>query len=64
MVAVWVKRLSEAEQNYGVGEKEMLAAVHALALWRCYLDGSKFTIMTDHSPNTFFANKKLLDLRQ
>lgn len=64
MVAVWVKRLSEAEQNYGVGEKEMLAAVHALELWRCYLDGSKFTIMTDHSPNTFFANKKHLDLRQ
>ena len=58
------KRLSEAEQNYDVGEQEMLAVVHALELWRCYLDGTDFVVVTDHSPNTFFANKKLLSPRQ
>lgn len=31
------KRMSPAEQNYHVGEQELLAVVHALELWRCYL---------------------------
>ena len=60
----WAKRLSEAEQNYAVGEQEMLAVVHALELWHCYLDGQDFTVVTDHNPNVFFANEKLLNPRQ
>ena len=60
-LAFWGKRLTEAEQNCGIGEQEMLAVVNALELWRCYLDGVKFTIVTDHSPNTFFANKKTVE---
>ena len=63
-ISFWAKRLSEAEQNYAVGEQEMLAVVHALELWHCYLDGPDFTVVTDHSPNVFFANKKLLNPRQ
>ena len=54
------KRLSPAEQKYSVGEQELLAVIHALELWRCYLDGTEFTVVTDHSPNTFFATKSLL----
>ena len=60
-ISFWAKRLSEAEQNYAVSEQEMLAVVHALELWHCYLDGQDFTVVTDHSPNVFFANKKLLN---
>ena len=63
-IAFWAKRLSEAEQNYPVGEQEMLAVVHALELWHCYLDGQDFKVVTDHSPNVFFSNKKLLNPRQ
>ena len=58
------KRLSPAEQNYSAGEQELLAVIHALELWRCYLDGVEFTVVTDHSPNTFFATKALLSPRQ
>ncbi len=58
------KRMSPAEQNNHVGEQELLAVVHALELWRCYLDGTEFTVVTDHSPNTFFDTKKLLSPRQ
>ena len=56
--------VSPAEQNYGVGEQELLAVIHALELWRCYLNGTDFTVVTDHSPNTFFASKAVLSPRQ
>lgn len=56
--------MSPAEQNYSIGEQEMLAVTHALDLWRCYLDGVKFTVVIDHSPNTFFATGSLLSPRQ
>ena len=58
------KRLSTAEQNYHVVEQELLAVIHALELWRCYLDSHTFVVVTDHSPNTFFADKKVLSPRQ
>ena len=58
------KRLTPAEQNYDVGEQELLAVIHALEHWRCYLNGVEFTVITDHSPNTFFTTKKLLSPRQ
>ena len=38
--------------------------VHALQLWRCYLDGVEFTVVTDHSPNTFFQPQAVLSPRQ
>ena len=56
------KRLSEAEQKYTTGEQELLAVVHALQLWRCYLDGVEFTVVTNHSPNTFFQTQAVLRL--
>ena len=58
------ERLSPAEQNYGVGKQELLAVIHSLELWRCYLDGVEFTVVTDHSPNTFFTTKTLLSPRR
>ena len=58
------KHLSPAEQNYHVGEQELLAVIHALELWRCYLDSQTFVVVTDHSPNIFFADKKVLSPRQ
>ena len=58
------KRMSPAEQTYGVGEQELLAVIHALELRRCHLDGTEFTVATDHSPKTLFATKTLLSSRQ
>jgi hypothetical protein len=61
-VAFESKKLSPAEQNYIVTEQEMLGVIHALKTWRCYLEGSDFTVVTD--PNTFFDNQVNLSRRQ
>jgi hypothetical protein len=30
-----------------------MAVIHALREWRCYLEGQRFVIVTDHQPNTY-----------
>ena len=57
-IAFWAKRLSEAEQNYAVGEQEMLAVVHALELWHCYLHGQDFKVVTDHTIQMYSSQTK------
>jgi len=48
-VAFESRKLSPAELNYPVHEKELLAIVHALRLWKTYLEGQRFTVITDHA---------------
>jgi hypothetical protein len=63
-VAYEARTLTSAERNYTVGERELLAVVHALTVWRCYLEGVSFRVMTDHAPNTFLPTKAQLSRRQ
>jgi hypothetical protein len=56
--------LNSAEKNYTTTDKELLAVVHALKVWRCYLEGSTFTVLTDHNPLTFIPTKPLMSQRQ
>ena len=62
-VAFEGRKLTPAEQTWGTTEQEMLAVVHHLEKWRCYLDGRKFTVITDHQPNTWFESQKVLTPR-
>jgi hypothetical protein len=57
-VAFESRKLNSAELNYQTTEKEMLAVVHALRVWRCYLDGADFTVYTDHVSNTYFQSNQ------
>ena len=63
-IAFESRKLNSAELNYTVTEKEMLAVVHALRVWRCYLEGAEFTVFTDHVSNTFFQTQPSLSRRQ
>jgi hypothetical protein len=63
-VACESTKLNSAELNYNVTEKEMLAVVHALHVWRCYLEGADFTVYTGHVSNTFFQTQPNLSRRQ
>lgn len=58
------RRMTPAEQNYGVGEQELLAVIHATQVWRCYLEGSEVRVITDHHPNTFLQTQVTLSRRQ
>ena len=55
------RKFNKAELNYTVSEQEMLASVHAVQTWRCYLEGSKFTLVTDHCPNTLLKTQPTLN---
>lgn len=63
-IAYESRKLVDAELRYTTTEQELLGVVHALKVWRCYLEGVKFTVVTDHCPNTFFQTLPELNRRQ
>ena len=49
-IAFWSRKLSAAEVNYSVTDKEWLAVVEAVTRhWRHWLLGRRFTLRTDHA---------------
>jgi hypothetical protein len=64
-VAYESRKLKPAECNYATHEREMLAAVHCLRTWRCYLDGfAPFKLCTDHKPLLLFDDQPRISSRQ
>nr|KYP43570.1 Retrovirus-related Pol polyprotein from transposon 17.6 [Cajanus cajan] len=51
------KVLNEAQMNYAITEKELLAIVYALKKFRSYLIGSKITVFTDHAAIKYLLTK-------
>ena len=64
--AFFSRRFLPAEENYDIGNRELLAVVAALEEWRHWLEGAKlpFTIWTDHKNLTFIRATKRLNGRQ
>jgi hypothetical protein len=56
--------LKDAELNYPVHEKELLAVMRALQKWKCDLLGSSFFVYTDHKTLLNFDTQKDLSRRQ
>ena len=64
-VAYKSRKLSPAEQNYPVHEKELLAIVHTIKLWRPYLEGRRrFTVITDHASLEYIKTQQNLSRQQ
>jgi hypothetical protein len=66
LIAFYSRKLIQAELNYDIHDKELLAIVVAFKVWRVYLEGAKHTIIvkTDHKNLTFFTTTKELTRRQ
>ena len=65
-VAYISKSLNEAERNYEIHDKEMLAIIQCLEAWRHFLEGAKgrFEIWTDHKNLEYFMKAQKLNRRQ
>ncbi|KAL0373943.1 UNVERIFIED_CONTAM: Transposon Tf2-12 polyprotein [Sesamum radiatum] len=62
-VAFESRKLKDAERRYSAHEKELLAVVHCLRLWR-HLLGSPFMVKTDNTAVSHFMTQPKLTSRQ
>ena len=62
-VAYISKSLNEAERNYEIHDKEMLAIIQCLEAWRHFLEGAKgqFKIWTDYKNLEYFMKAQKLN---
>jgi hypothetical protein len=60
------KTLTEAERNYEIYNKELLAIIKALCTWQQYLLDAKeqFEICTEHENLKYFREPQKLNARQ
>lgn len=64
-VAYFSCKLTPAQRNYGIHDKELLGVISALTRWRAELRGvERFTILTDHRNLEYFRTKQVLNTRQ
>jgi hypothetical protein len=65
-IAYHSRKLTPAELNYEIYDKEMLAIVEAFRIWRPYTEGSKHqvTIYTDHKNLIYFTTSNVYNRRQ
>ncbi len=64
--AYFSRKLSTAEQNYDIGNRELLAIKFALEEWRHWLEGAvhPFQVITDHRNLEYLRDAKRLNPRQ
>ena len=64
-VGFFSQAMSPAEQNYDIGDKELLAIVKSLKHWRVYLEGANHcvTIFSDHANLVPFCTTRPLTRR-
>jgi hypothetical protein len=58
------RKLNEHEVNYVTHDLKLVAIVHALKMWRHYLLGRKFVLMTDHCGLRYMFDQPKLNARQ
>ena len=66
LVAFISKLLNDTERNYEIHDKEILAVIRCLEVWRHFLEGArtKFEIWTDHKNLEYFMTNQKLNRQQ
>ena len=64
MVCYESQKLNEHDQNYSTHDLELAVIIHALKMWRHYLLGRKFVLMSDHIGLRYFIDPLNLHVRQ
>lgn len=64
--AFYSRKLTAAERNYDVGNKELLSMKGAMEEWRHWLEGAEhpFQVITDHKNLEYIKSAKRLNPRQ
>lgn len=55
-IGYWPRTLTTAERAYGTTHRECLAVIWAVLILRPYLEGTRFTIRTDHDALRWILN--------
>ena len=63
-VAFESRKLNASEERYSAHEKEMTTVIYCLKIWKHYLMGTRFVVVTDNVANTFFTTQKNLTAKQ
>src|SRR4051812_6410399 len=65
LVVFMSRKLIPAERNYDTYDRELLAIIEAVQVWRHYLEGLvNFTIRTDHRNLDYFRTPRTISGRQ
>lgn len=64
VIAYASKKMSPAERNYTANDRELLALVHGLQHFQCYLEAATFSVITDNQVVSHFFNKPKLSRRE
>ena len=64
LIAFESRKFTLAERNYTIGEQELIAVVHTMQTWHCYLEGLDCVVVIDQSPLTYLkSHQNLLRLQ-
>jgi hypothetical protein len=62
-IAYHSRKISPAEINYNIHDKQLLAVVDSFKIWRKYLEGALLPVLvyTDHQNVEYFTTTKVLN---
>jgi len=64
VVAYGSRKLRTHEKNYPTHDVELTAIIFALKIWRHYVYGGKFKVLSDHKSLKYLFHQKGLNMRQ
>lgn len=64
IIAYKSRKLKKHEQKYYAYDLELTIVIHALKMWRHYLMGRKFLLLTNHHSLTNYFSQPTLNYRQ